>query len=595
MRHIAYWTQESTRDESIEFISKLALSHALEGGDQGKLIANYISSGDFLSVCDFSVDYEAGTAAQLGHVRQAIAFFSKSRFIDLGKDRRANAELTFRESEEACRLTNELFKLRAQGSFHFEPWVESVIRRAQSKIARVLGDVPTFSDLNFRHGPGATTLTKKSHSNVSEKFGVGISCSEDLAPYASRILEEMPHWSDLHSTTGSYSRLGDREECCLVELVLTNDRLNFVPKNAKTDRCITVGGSLNLMVQLALGDYMSQKLLAFGVDLTDQTRNQGYAFEGSLNGSYATLDLKSASDTISTEVVFSLLPIDWALALNACRSSKVEYKGKTIQLEKFSSMGNGFTFPLESLIFWALSSSASIDGFASVYGDDIIVRTPSVNDVIRVLQIFGFQLNKEKSYWTGSFRESCGADYIRGFDIRPYYQKELISPEELFRLHNFYVRHGDMDRANLVKDCINPCLLIYGPDGFGDGHLLGDWIPRRHKRFETHGYGGVLFDTFKHKGRLDKRALRPGDRILPLYSIYTRDSGERVLPEALEGRSLESVPGFLGRLRKFQIRIASEQIPERVSQVDGSHVKCLSLPGTDGYKKVSIYTLSTML
>lgn len=593
MQHLAGWTQKSTTDESLAFITKLALSHCLEGGEQGKRIASCITSGDFLSVCDFSLDYENATTWESKHCRQAIAFFSKFAELPLGRDRRLAAIVKLKEAEEKCRVTNEIFRMRARGEFIFSPRVESIIFRAQSKIASVLGDLPTFETLGLRHGPGATTLTKKSQASAVEKLTRGYSCSEDLLPYAYRLMEEMPHLSDLHSSTGNYCRLSDREECALVSLELTNDIVDFVPKNAKTHRPITKGGSLNMMIQLAFGDYMTRRLRAFGVDLTDQERNQKLALEGSLSGNLATLDLESASDTISTEVVYALLPIDWAHALDVCRSSKAWLDGDLIKLEKFSSMGNGFTFPLESLIFWALSSCASDDGFASVYGDDIIVSTSSVPLVREILTVFGFSLNFAKSYWKGSFRESCGADYIRGIDIRPCYQKNLISPEELFRLHNFYVRDLDPDRALLVLQNINESLRIFGPDGYGDGHLIGDWRPRRHKKCWTHGYGGVIFDTFKHTGRRDKRALRAGDRVLPVYTIYRREPGDDVIEDTSDFDLLGSrhFAAFLGRRRRYNSIVASEPIPERISPVDQSIVKCPSLPGVDGYKKISIYVL----
>lgn len=593
MQHLAGWTQQSNVDDSLNFLTELALSHCREGGEQGERIASCITSGDFLSVCDFSLDYETASVWESKHCRQAIAFFSKFADLPLGRDKRAAAVIKLKEAEEKCRVTNEIFRMRARGEFTFSPRVEAIIFRAQSKIASVLGDLPSFETLGLRHGPGATTLTKKSHASAVEKLTRGFSCSEDLLPYAYRLLEEMPHLSDLHSSTGNYSRLSDREECALVSLELTNDIVDFVPKNAKTHRPITKGGSLNMMVQLAFGDYMTRRLRAFGVDLTDQERNQKLALEGSLCGNYATLDLESASDTISTEVVYALLPIDWAHALDVCRSSKAWLDGNLIKLEKFSSMGNGFTFPLESLIFWALSSCASQDGFASVYGDDIIVGTESVPSVKEVLTVFGFSLNMSKSYWNGSFRESCGADYNRGIDIRPYYQKKLISPEELFRLHNYYVRNLDPERAALVLKCINPSLRIFGPDGYGDGHLLGEWQPRRPKKASTHGYGGVIFDTFKHIGRRDKRALRAGDRVLPVYSIYRREPGDPVIESSLhELMEPRRKARFLGLCRRFNSIIASEPIPERVSPVDGAHIKCPSYPGTDGYKRISIYVLS---
>lgn len=593
MEHIAQWDKESSQDETIKFVSELASVFALKGGAQGKLILDFISLGDFLSVCDFDVDYSSCTAYEAGNCRQAISLFSKLVSLDFGQDKRKNAIQSFMEAEAQCFETNDLLRKRAQGSVSLDPWVESVIFRAQSKIARVLGECPPLEALKPRFGPGATTLTKKRKASVVEKLQAGISCSEDLLPYASRILEEFPHLADLHSDGCEYSRLGDKELCRRVSVVITNDIVDFVPKNAKTHRTITKGGTLNMMVQLAYGDYMSKRLAAFGVDLKDQEHNQKYALEGSLRGNYATLDLKSASDTISTELVYTLLPVDWALALDVCRSSKVELDGRTIQLEKFSSMGNGFTFPLESLIFWALSSCASDDNFASVYGDDIIVTTRNVDAVKRILTTLGFTLNAKKSYWSGPFRESCGADYFRGIDIRPCYQKDLISPVELFRLHNFFWRDGNFEVCDLIRAKIHPSLRIYGPDGFGDGHLLGDWTPRRHKRHKSHGYGGVLFDTFKLTGVRDKRALRPGDRILPLYSIYIRENAERVLPEELESgfEDTSALARLFGRIRKFQGSIASEPIPERVSPVDLVSYKTPSYPGTDGYKRVTIYTL----
>lgn len=628
MKQIACWTQESTPDESLSFIKRLALSHALEGGEQGEYIANCIVSGNLSSLCDFDLSYENTDAHHAGNCRQALAYFTKYEPLDLGRDKRAVAKAKFMETEQTCALTNDIFRQRAQGSFNFEPWVEAVLHRAQSKIARILGECPKFEQLHYRFGPGATTLTKKSKASTVEKLQAGISCSEDLLPWASRVLEEMPHLCELHATENvdfeeenydwgetpgcddleqdwrdatakSYNAVSRREAITgryRVPVLLEHGVVDFVPKNAKTMRTIVKEASLNTMCQAALGDLMFSKLHAFGIDLKDQSRNQRLALQGSLDGSLATLDLSSASDTIATELVFNLLPIDWALMLSFCRSSKAVLDGQVVCLEKFSSMGNGFTFPLESLIFWALTSSASDDGFASVYGDDIIVSTASVDRVMRILQIVGFTLNSEKSFWTGPFRESCGADYIRGIDIRPIYQKKLVSPMELYRLSNEYYRRGDMERCEIVRSYLNPCFANYGPDGYGDGHLVrDDWLPRPHKKWKSHGYGGAIFETFKLSGVRDKRALRPGDRVLPLYTTYIQGKGcVDVLPANLDvsGKPL-SQEAFLTGIKARGLAFASEPIPERVSPVDGAHIKCVSLPGTKGYHSVSIYTFET--
>lgn len=612
------WTQEFQEDDSLRIITELALSHAVKGGEQGFVIGYFIAAGDYNSLCDYDLDYGRCSPSQAYECRQALAYFSKYKGIDLTVDRRAAARKKFVESEEACRQTNELFRQRARGGISFHPRVESIISMAQQKIARVLGSLPGFADLRLRFGPGATTLTKKRNASVVEKLGVGISCSEDLLWKAASLLEEVPHWAELHSK-GPYSLLSDRSERVLTTLEVTNDRLDFVPKNARTDRSITIPPSLNGVIQLGYGDYMTARLKRFGVDLKDQTINQRLAYEGSLHGNYATLDLKSASDTISTEVVFALLPVDWALALNEARASLVDDGDNVIRLEKFSSMGNGFTFPLQSLIFWALCSSAAPDGFASVYGDDIIVGTESVDLVIEILTVFGFSLNLEKSYWAGPFRESCGADLHSGIDIRPVYQKNVLTQAELFRLHNYYARkHNDQMRL-AVKAYINPELCLYGPDGFGDGHLLGDWIRKPHKKAATHGYSGVLFDTFKLVGRRDKRPLRRGDSVLPLYTIYTCESGDDVLaevecglPHAERLRAVSflriwsrnrNVPlpawripmRHVSRPLSGKTGVGGDPLPEGDVELDGVHisVKFDSLPGTDGYKRVSIYTFDS--
>lgn len=651
--HHASWTDESSPDESLAIIRELAFAHALRGGDQGKLIAYFIVCDDYLSICEFELDYDTLTTAEAAECRQALAFFQKCDYIVLpGVDPREVAKSKFKDAEIACQSTNEIFRMRRAGLFNFEPWVDAALRRAQHKIARILGRLPHVRDLKLRFGPGATTLTKKKNASVVEKLQAGVSCSESLLPYASALLAEMPQLTRLHNTLepdpyadllterwelqglADFLDVSPRAEICvdgylttpesLREKVAELDReiemrqlvdvvercpveindgvVEFVPKNAKTHRSIVKEPSLNTMIQLALGDYMAKRLHAFGIDIRNQEINKSLAKEGSLTGELGTLDLSSASDTISMEIVHELLPLEWAFMLNSCRTDKVLLDAERVDLEKFSSMGNGYTFPLETLIFWALASSAAEDGFASVYGDDIIVGTHSVNRVMRLLEVCGFEINRKKSYWTGSFRESCGGDFLRGIDIRPYYHKKVVTGMELFKMHNFYVRHHNPEMAERVLAHIHPSLRIYGPDGYGDGHLLGDWTPRRTKRQRDHGYGGVLFDTFKLGDRKDFRPKRRGDAALPTYSIYTREDGDAVLDlrDAAE-RPLTNEQFAIAarRYRLFvgkvpeglsQAKTLGDPIPERVSPVDGTVYKLPTFPGVDGYRRVSIYT-----
>lgn len=125
-----------------------------------------------------------------------------------------------------------------------------------------------------------------------------------------------------------------------------------------------------------------------------------------------------------------LLPPDWYELLSALRSPVTQIDGEEHRNAMFSSMGNGFTFELESLLFYVLARATAyfrgIAGVISVYGDDIIVPTEMAEDLVWVLKFFGFQTNPEKSFWNGSFRESCGGHYDNGVDITPFYIREPV-------------------------------------------------------------------------------------------------------------------------------------------------------------------------
>lgn len=424
-----------------------------------------------------------------------------------------------------------------------------------------------------------------SMSDGSHPFGIRFLDKGDVATAASEAdgLSAREDPEDLTTPPGRTS----------VPVQIMDGVLGFVAKNAKTYRGIVTEPPLNGVYQLALGDYIAKRLAKFGVDLTDQSLNRRLAKEGSLTGALATLDLSSASDTVAIELVHHLLPVDWALALSAGRSSSVVYKGNRIYLEKFSSMGNGYTFALESLIFWALARSCcEANETVSVYGDDIIAPTHRVGLLTKILTSCGFILNKEKSYSSGPFRESCGADYYRGIDIRPFYQQDWISPADLFKLHNFYVRHLDPARAEMVLGHIHPSLRIFGPDGYGDGHLLSEDFPRKRKdRHRRLGYSGYVFDTFKHGTNREKSRPIPGDYVYALYSIYQRsaeDLVQGVVGDSLPPHDFAKAYRAIQHLRRG--KIIGDPIPE-VKLENGDYVKAASLPGIDGYKRISIYTL----
>lgn len=585
------WTEEMSAADSLVVIADIARGH-IEGSHDPSLLNKLLLAEDWIGLGSVEINYDAGySASQLANTRQVSALFKKLEFLSVpGVDKKQNAIKKFLQSNRNCRQMNGIFDAHARGDCLFDPAVESLLYEAARKIARVLGECPKFEDIKFRFGPGATTLTKKSDASIVEKLQAGLDCSEGLIDMLPSILNELPHLCDLHCSDAS-------ETAWRVPVQVADSKMHFAPKDAETDRAMVPQPSLDSLVSLGIGDYMTDRMRMFGLPLDDQSINQKHALDGSLYGHKATLDLVDASNRISRRLVFELLPIDWAILLDRCRITALAIEGELVDLEMFATNGNGFIFPLETLIFWALTSSVGPSKWSSVYGDDIVVDTEAANAAISLLEFCGFEVNRRKSFWTGPFRESCGADYYSGIDIRPVYQKKLISGMELFRLHNYYWRRGNFDQALRVKAYIEPELCLYGPDGFGDGHLISkDWIRRSPKKRSSHGYGGVIFDTYKLGVLRDKRPLRPGDRVLPTYSIYHLGTAadESLNCEGVKSlfRKYRSYPG--GKHQGRSIPCATTPIPERKSQVaEESYIKHVSKPGWEGYSRISIYTLAS--
>ena len=570
------WDEQASLKDTNEIVFTLASWHHSELSEcyVRDVIGGLIANRDITALCHLELDYSQLTPAQAYHCRQILAFFQKRADIDIGYDRRGVAIEKFKDAEELCSRTNDIFRLWASGKFSFCQDVERVLHRAQRKISRILGDVPSLSDLKIRFGPGATTQVTKRMASVRRKLNQKFSCSEDFLFAAKSSLEEMPGWIPFGETDST-----------LVDLVIHESRLDFVPKTAKTDRAIAVEPMLNSMFQLGIGSYMADRLRRFGVDIRDQTRNQTLACQGSITGALATLDLSSASDTVATELVFHLLPVDWANLLSTYRSAKCVTEWGTLKLQKFSSMGNGFTFPLETLIFYALSVSCVEIGEekdVSVYGDDIIVPVGAYDLLSRVLTATGFLLNPSKSFCSGPFRESCGKDYLSGIDIRPCYIKDSLACSDLFVLHNYYIRRGLQAPAEYLLKFLEPELQLWGPDGYGDGHLIGDWQPRPHKR--NAGWSGYTFDTFSYKSRKDFSSFS-SDYVLPSYTVYVNPAQPGLSDDSPIDPKFERINANFGRRAAFH-NVA------RPSKVDRPLGFGVVLPGTKGYKRMSVYVLS---
>lgn len=414
----------------------------------------------------------------------ARSLLSKYDCLQTGIDTPAVAVASWRAAEEKCRDTNQilvssLFKSSSCYSFDRE-----VIREARKFCLKILGEFSWDSAYPYcDYGPGASIGVPRRRCGLRHKIGA-------KNPTATGPCE------DLVNTYYTYNeRLAKfrQENGVKVEYVRGN-RLATVPKNAKTDRVIAIEPLLNMFFQKGIGGLMRSKLRRFGCDLNDQRINQAFALEGSKTGLLATLDLSMASDTVSRELVELLIPDSWLLPMKIVRSAFTELDGGFHFLQKFSSMGNGFTFELESLIFLSVALAIRKLAFPtlgqhliSVYGDDIIVPAVMATTLQQCLGVLGFSVNAKKSFWHGSFRESCGTHAYDGADVTPIYIKEKIDGPE----RNLWF-------LNSVRRLAHRSLGT----GYGcDSRFRGSWelilssIPFRYQRLsipEGYGDGGVV-------------------------------------------------------------------------------------------------------
>jgi len=387
--------------------------------------------------------YREGDKDRFHKDYSCVELLSKWKGLKTGIDTEAEAYRRFDIAEQMCAATNGRLKtMRATGQL--DPYVASVFHAAQRKISRVLGDFSTFV---FEHlcewGPGATLELPRAVAFVDAKtVELPITVTRKMLPLARSYIELDRYWSG--AILGTYAE----GPFCLLENVfevVDYNRIDTVPKSAKTDRMIAVEPRMNGFFQKGVGKYIRRRLKRYGIDLDDQTRNQRFAGMAHVLG-LATVDLSMASDTVALELVYELLPFEWASFLDDLRSPYGQKPdGTRIRYSKFSSMGNGFTFELETLIFWALAQSITDQdangSTVSVYGDDIIVSKTVVPQLIQVLDFAGFKTNVDKTHVEGLFFESCGKHYFNGVEVTPAYQKEELEHDwEAIRFGNRILR-----------------------------------------------------------------------------------------------------------------------------------------------------------
>lgn len=564
MSHHEHRPDASVKRASVAGLAKIAKSYEATPSLTGDFIHSFLSSLDcprsltvwllwdskeFQQLVDLDIDpHTYADPLQFRDAYTATLLLAKADFIPLSVSKRDAAIAKFSKFEDQCKQTNRRFRnLSLDPSYTgSNVWLLNATIR---KIELILGDFcPEEWVDSCNWGPGSSTLLKGAHVSGANKFDTGNGITSAL-------------YSLVHSWFGvAYPLWAQSKTLETGELDMRLQRGNkivTVPKNSKADRVIAMEPDINLWFQKGIGMMIRRRLLRWGIDLNDQSRNQNLAALGSVtpewsDRSLATIDFSSASDSIARSVVENLFTGTWLQVLDATRSPLGTLDGNLVQWQKFSSMGNGYTFELQSLIFFAAALSVQeLEGTAgeiSVYGDDVILPTACVNTFQSFCAFLGFTINHEKSFFSSSFRESCGSHYFDGVDTKPLYLKGKVTHiQSVYKLANgvrllahrrntYYGCDARFRRcySDLLRR-VPKSLRLKVPAGFGECGFASNFDEAAPSRAK-HGIEGFRVVALVDVG-ITQQCDTPGMNLYRLKALSASRlsfSPERVLPRYLK-------------------------------------------------------------
>jgi len=382
--------------------------------------------GDILSIVSHKVlpmsAFLEADSEEVWKNRQAVDLVRKYPFQGV-TDTLSAAVNASQVSEARCSKANDRLLQVLDDPHGFSPRVLRIIDSAREKVSSVLGDFDANEWLDGCYfGPGVSCTS--SRTNTYDKLGEELAVNPAAHGLLTAAIQSSPIWSSLrlNSTSSLVSSKGT-SKIALVD----SGRRAYVPKTALTDRPIEVQPSGSGYLQMGIGRMIRRRLKAVHCDLDHGwARNAELARVGSrVDGDdIATVDLESASDSICLSLVNWLVPSQWLFAMNSCRPRFLEDNGILVETERYSSMGNGYTFELESLLFWCICWAVIKDSGGSaknlsVYGDDITIPVEHKDTLLEVFSFCGFQVNSSKTFWDYPFRESCGSNWYNGYDVTP--------------------------------------------------------------------------------------------------------------------------------------------------------------------------------
>lgn len=301
-----------------------------------------------------------------------------------------------------------------------------VLDRAARYVARLLGPYSDEEHRNLcRFGKKASVGIPARKACEAERWETPISGSQQQIAWFDAEMRQNWRTQDYLGYQKDSDPLKEGSIYCATSYL----KLVLVPKTFKSLRVIMPNTTIGSYMSYGIGDMIRIRLLRKGYDIRRlQVKHRRLARRASVVNNYVTADLSSASDSISDALVERLLPDDWFKILSQSRIADVLLPDGTIMHSlTHCTMGIGYTFPLQTLLFLALLKaiektffSKSRPDLISVYGDDMIYHNRLHTWVLEVFGEIGFVINVDKTFSDGFFRESCGGDYFHGMDVRPF-------------------------------------------------------------------------------------------------------------------------------------------------------------------------------
>lgn len=325
------------------------------------------------------------------------------------------------------------------------PFVENLRR-----VSRWLFSDFKLNDIYPAHGGGA----------VSERGVRGVNAKNECVSFSAKTWRTYFGKTLFNCTETGDVGLPDFRGYCEHDAGTARSRLMFVPKDYKSARSICMEPIGMQFAQQGVlwyfEQYLKESKLAQFIELDRQESNQEAAQYGSYTGKIDTIDLSSASDSVSWKLMKYIMPSNLLRHLHATRSTEIELsRGLKISPEKFSPMGSALCFPtqcitfaatiitvafcqslgrewndpnaladvdLDSLMQYSFGEFGACEGGKfeplQVFGDDLCLDYRLTSNTIEALTAMGFTVNVDKSFiGSDTFRESCGKFYSRGHDV----------------------------------------------------------------------------------------------------------------------------------------------------------------------------------